>query len=262
MAKKGSVTFVGTGIQLGRHVSQRVISEIQNAEHVFVMVDGFALDWLKSVRSDVESLHGYYGDNKDRRDTYMQMENRIMEEVRKDKKVVAVFYGHPGVYADVPHYTIEQARSEGYEAHMDPGISADACAYADLGLDPGRRGVQTMEATQFLVYDRKIDPTAMLLLFQVGIVGDLTCTQFTTTGDRLQVLVDKLSRWYSLDTEVILYEAAVIAVQPHREERMTLRDLPKARTEQITTLVIPPQGELEPDHDSLKLLGVTAADLA
>lgn len=261
MAKKGSVTFVGTGIQLGRHVSQRVISEIEHADHVFVMVDGFALDWLKSIRSDVESLHGFYGDNKDRRTTYLEMETRIMEEVRNGKDVCAVFYGHPGVYADVPHYTIELARSEGYEARMDPGISADACAYADLGLDPGRRGVQTMEATQFLVYNRHIDPTAMLLLFQVGLVGDLTCTQFTTNSDRLAVLVDKLCRWYSPEQEVILYEATQIAVSPHREERIKLKDLPKARTEQITTLVIPPADDLTPDEKSLAMLGMTAADL-
>src|SRR5690606_41924587 len=53
--------------------------------------------------------------------------------------------------------------SEGFVARMEPGISAEACLYADLGIDPGRHGVQSMEATHFLVYDRVPDTSGLVL---------------------------------------------------------------------------------------------------
>src|SRR3546814_12671609 len=39
----------------------------------------------------------------------------------------------------VPHKAIAQARAEGLEAHMEAGVSAEDCLYADLGIDPGGR---------------------------------------------------------------------------------------------------------------------------
>jgi hypothetical protein len=37
---------------------------------------------------------------------------------------VGAFYGHPGEFAMPPHRVIETAKSEGYAAHIIPGISA------------------------------------------------------------------------------------------------------------------------------------------
>lgn len=257
----GSLVFVGSGIQLGRDMTERALSEICRADKVFCMADSFTLSWLQSVRTDVQSLHLCYGDNKDRRQTYCEMETIILDSVRAGNKVCAIFYGHPGVFADVPHGAICKARAEGYQVRMDPGISAEACITADLGLDPGKRGSQSMEATQFLVYERQIDPGALLLLWQVGLVGDLSCKRFDTTDQRLQVLVDKLCRWYRPDHQVILYQAAVIAVQNFCADRLPLKDLPNAQTTQISTLVIPAQDDLLPDEIVLAALGYSASDL-
>src|SRR5690606_14965069 len=151
---------------------------------------------------------------------------------------------HPGVFADVPHVVVRKAREEGIPARMEPGISAEACLYADLGIDPGRRGVQSMEATHFLVYDRRHDTPGEVPLCQVALSGDLTCTRRQAERDGLQALVDKLLRWYPPDHEVILYEAARLPVESPRIEHLPLRDLPGAHYEEYTTLVIPPLGEL------------------
>ena len=56
----------------------------------------------------------------------------------------------PGVFARVPHKAIAQARAEGFEAHMEAGVSAEDCLYADLGIDPGEVGCQQYEASQFM----------------------------------------------------------------------------------------------------------------
>jgi len=252
---KGQLVVVGTGIQLGRHVSERTISEIATAEVVFGLADEFAMAWLMDLRPDTVSLLGHYGDGKDRRETYREMEAEILTAVRADQQVCLVLYGHPGVFADVPHVAIRKAREEGYRARMEPGISAEACLYADLGIDPGRRGVQSFEATQYLIYQRRIDPSALLILWQVALAGDLSCSRFTADPARIQVLVDKLTRVYPPDTEAILYQAAQLPLVPCRAERVRLGALAAARFKEHTTLVIPPVSELEPDRDALAALG-------
>lgn len=260
-ASRGRLVIVGSGIELGRHMGERAVSEIRRAEVVLCLVGEFALAWLQRIRPDLVSLHDAYGEGKDRRQTYREMETRILTAVREGRHVCAVFYGHPGVFADVPHATLRKAREEGHEARMEPGISAEACLYADLGMDPGHRGVQSVEATQFLVYERRFDPAALLILWQVALCGDLSCSRFDTTAECLQALVSKLETQYAPDTEVILYEAAELAIQGFRADRMALRDIPYADYEEHTTLVIPPARPLQPDHKALAALGHDAADL-
>jgi Tetrapyrrole (Corrin/Porphyrin) Methylases len=80
------------------------------------------------------------------------MVNRIIKYVKRDLRVCAVFYGHPGVFCTPSHESIRIARKLGYRATMLPAISAEDCLFADLGVDPGKHGCQSFEATDFLVY--------------------------------------------------------------------------------------------------------------
>jgi len=241
------LVVVGSGIQLGRHASERCLSEIREAQVVFCLADPFALAMVRSLRPDAINLGVHYAPGKDRRRTYREIDDAIMEQVRAGKQVCAVFYGHPGVFADVPHRVVRRAREEGIPARMEPGISAEACLYADLNIDPGHRGVQSMEATHFMVYDRMPDTAGLVLLWQVALSGDLSCSRLHAEREGLQALVDKLLRWYPPGHEVILYEAARLPIESPRIERLALRDLPDARYEEYTTLVIPPLGELRGD---------------
>lgn len=260
--KTGQLAVVGSGMQLGRDISQRALSTIQQADCVFAAVDEFTLVWLQNLRPGVVSLARHYGEDKDRRQTYRDMEKDLVDAVVAGNKVCAVFYGHPGVFADVPHYTIRKLRELGYRATMDPGISAEACLYADLGLDPGASGVQSFEATQFLVYRRQVDPGAALILWQVGLTGDLSCRQFSTSAERLAVLVEKLLLDYPAETGIVLYEAAILPTLKPRIERLTLGDLARAELKEFTTLVIPAARALQPDEHSLSRLGLGVADLS
>lgn len=249
---------VGCGLQPSRHASQRTISEIRRADVVFVLADPFAIDWVRSLNGNVHNLSEYYDDHRDRRDSYQDMEQAILDQVRAGLLVCAVFYGHPGVFAQVPHNATRQARDEGFATRMEPGISAEACLYVDLGMDPGHRGVQSIEATRFLVFEHTLDPGSLVLLWQVALAGSLDCTGFTARADRLQVLVDKLSDWYALDTPVILYEAAQLPIGDFRAERLRLAELPGARYTDYTTLVIPPARELE--RDERRIAAIEALD--
>lgn len=254
-AGNGELVVIGCGIQYARHIGRRAESEIRAADAVFVMADAFALDRIRSERADAVDLSRHYRQHDDRRDTYCAMEAELVDAVRSGQRVCAVFYGHPGVFADVPHGAIAAVRALGCPARMEPGISAEACLYADLGLDPGRTGVQSWEATQFLIQRRNPDASALLILWQVALTGDLALSRFDADPDALQVLVDKLAQWYAPSTEVILYEAAQLPLERFRADRMPLSALPGATFKEYTTLVIPPSRVPEVDRDAVARLG-------
>jgi hypothetical protein len=244
----GSLVCVGIGITLGAHISPVARSHIENADVVFTAVsDGIVELWLKEMHKDVRSLQSLYGEGVPRMHTYRAMVDALLGEVRQGKRVCGVFYGHPGVFAWAPHKAIAQARQEGYGAHMEPGISSEDCLYADVGIDPGSVGCQHYEASQFMVYRRRIDPGAWLVLWQVGLAGDRSSTRFATGPAYRQLLVEVLARDYPLDHQVILYQAATLPIQAPRIERLALADLPGASTGMGDTLAIPPARPMQPD---------------
>ncbi len=218
----------------------------------------FTRNWIEKIAKEFICVLGYYSDcdveGKNRRDTYRRMADTILTEVRAGKTVCAAFYGHPGIFACISHMAIKDARAEGYSAEMLPGISAEDCLVADLGIDPGRTGMQSMETTQFMIYDRRIDPTALLILWQPSLAGELSLKRFETTAARIQVLVDKLARDYPLDHPVILYEAATNPLEKTRMDKILLRDLPSAHLVGATTLVIPAAYPLKRDEAILAQL--------
>jgi hypothetical protein len=171
----------------------------------------------------------------------------MLTEVRAGKRVCGAFYGHPGVFAGVPHEAIELARREGYDARMEPGVSAEDCLYADLGIDPGRYGCQHFEASQLMLYRRRIDPSAYLVLWQVGVAGDRSLMRFATGADYRQVLVDVLMRDYDPGHEAIVYKVATLPTQQPRIDRTTIAQLPALDIDMHATVVIPPAVALEPD---------------
>ncbi len=108
---KGSRVCVGTGMLLGAHLGPLARSHIEQAEVVFANVsDGIVELWVQGLNADVRSLQPYYRAGKSRRQTYAEMQAAVMAEVRAGKRVCLAIYGHPGVFARMPHQAIEQAR--------------------------------------------------------------------------------------------------------------------------------------------------------
>lgn len=249
----GKLVCIGTGMRMAGQITPLAQSYIETADVVVSAVPNiFTRKWIQGIAKDFICVLDHYEDcdveGKTRRDTYRRMADTILAQVRAGKTVCAAFYGHPGIFACISHIAIADARAEGYSAEMLPGISAEDCLVADLGLDPGRTGMQSMETTQFMIYERKIDPTAMFILWQPALAGELSLKRFETTAARIQVLVDKLARDYPLDHTVILYEAATNPFEKTRMEKIRLRDLPTTPMTTTTTLVIPAAFALQRDE--------------
>lgn len=249
MLMSGSLVCVGTGMTLGAHITPIAKSYIDHADVVFsLMSTGITERWLDEMHPNVRSLQYCYQEGKNRNITYNEMVEAILAEVRAGKKVVAAFYGHPGVFACVAHRAIKKAKAEDLPAHMEAGISAEDCLYADLAIDPGKTGCMNLEASQFMFYQRNIDPAAYLVLWQVGLAGDKSLTKFSTGRAYRQVLVGLLLETYPNDHQVILYQAKVLPIDTVRAEHLSLVDLIDAELFMHTTLVIPPCEKMQPNQ--------------
>lgn len=246
--RQGSLACVGVGITLGSHLTPLARSCIEQADVVFVAVsDAIVEQWLRGLHPDVRSLQPYYAEGKPRAETYRQMVDALLAEVRAGRNVCAAFYGHPGVFAWPPHQAIVVARQEGYPARMEPGISAEDCLYADLGIDPGTFGCQHYEAQQLLVYRRRLDTSAYLVLWQAGLVGDQSLARLSTAAKYRRLLAEVLGRDYPPDHPILIYRAATLPIEPPRIKRVTLRGLARVRIEAPDTLVLAPARPLRPN---------------
>ena len=256
--KTGSLTVVGTGIQLVGHLTLAAKAWIEQADKVlFAVADPVTAKWLQTLNVTAEALP-YNTNNQRRRETYREMVDRILAEVRQGLNVCAVFYGHPGVFAYPTHEAIKQARHEGFRAQMLPGISAEDCLFADLGIDPGRNGCQSFEATDFLIRRRKFDPTSALILWQIAMTGNLGFEREKSQMRGLKVLSEVLETHYSSDHEVIVYEAAVYyPVCEPVIQHIPLSKLAEVGITSVSTLYVPPQAPAPIDSEMMSRLGMS-----
>lgn len=255
--KKGTLIIVGTGIRSVGQLTVESIAWIQWADRVFYVVsDPVAEFMIQRLNISAESLQKYYVEGKARLQTYKDFVDRIMESVRAGYRTCAAFYGHPGVFVTPSHEAIRQARSEGYEARMLPGISAEDCLFADLGVDPSTSGWQAYEATDFVIHNRQLDPSSAVVLWQVGIVGHFEFQAAGYGNCGLPLLLEKLSQYYRSDHAVFVYEAAVLPGCEPVIRPVPLYQLPIVPLSTASTLYIPPALATVPDRKMYQRLGL------
>jgi uncharacterized protein YabN with tetrapyrrole methylase and pyrophosphatase domain len=253
----GSLTVVGTGFGVGgAQVTADAASVIASSEKVLYLVpDVETADWIHAANPTSESLGDFYLGRAGRLETYLDITEHILSFVRRGLRVCAAFYGHPGVFVFPSHEAIIRAGEEGFAARMLPGVSAEDCLFADLGVDPGRRGCRIFDATDFLVRRHPPDVTVPLILWQVGAVGR---TDYPHDDNRanLAILAEVLLMQYGRGHEVVIYEAAF---GPRREpviEFIWLEQLVEAPIGLISTLYIPPRDEAMVDEQMVARLGM------
>jgi len=256
--KKGSLAVVGTGIQIAGQTTLIARRLIEQAEKLLCLVADDATDhWLKSLNETAESLSRFYEPGKPRIRTYSEMVEATLCYVRQGLNVCLAAYGHPGVFSYVGHESVRRARLEGFAAQMSPGVSAEDCLFADLGIDPGASGCHSFGATNFLIYDRRFDPNVPLILWQVGVIGRADyVADPTTCGQGLSVLMDSLLRHYDSEHEIIVYRAALIPMGEPVVQRIALKELGTARIETMATLVVPPRAPSRPNPGIVARLGI------
>ena len=254
----GRLVVVGTGIQLSAHMTPLATSHMEQADKVLYLVtDLLAKAWIAANTSSAESLEQFYAVGKNRAETYEEMVEYILSFVRGGLCVCVAVYGHPGVFTYPTHESIRRAREEGFEATMLPGISAEDCLFADLGIDPANAGCQSYEATDFLVHDRGVDTTSSLVLWQIGAVGNLEFVG-KPHDDAVAILIETLVARYGPQHPVVLYVASPHPIVPPAIRRLPLKDVPTADICAMSTLYVPPLGPPRVNLDMARRLGLAA----
>ncbi len=257
---EGSLIVVGTGISVAGQMTLLAQSTIEHADIVFLGVSNqVGESAVKKLNPNTVELDDLYQEGKSRAITYQQMATRIVEAVKSGQKVCAAFYGHPGVFVNPSHEAIKQVRALGYRAEMLPGISAEDCLIADLGIDPAHFGCQSYEATQFLFRDYTLDPHMTQIIWQIGLAGEVTLSVLDTSKCQagLALYREVLLKNYPPEHEVILYEAATLPLCGPRIERFPLAELAHCQPSLISTLVIPALGLPNYHQARLAKLGLT-----
>lgn len=257
--RDASLTVVGLGIRVPAHVTAETRACLEHADEVLYLVaDPLAAAWVESVASRARPLHSFYEPGRNRSETYAAIVEEILARLRVGGNVCVAFYGHPGMLVDPSHKAIRRARSEGFEARMLPAVSAEDCLIADLGVDPGHLGCQSYEATDLLIHGREIDPSATLIIWQVGAVGN---AEYTPGGDlsRVPVLVEYLERYYPPEHEVVCYEASLYPVCDASVRRISLAELADADVSPMATLYVPPAVRRAPDSEIVERLSQAGA---
>lgn len=257
--KQGSLIIVGSGIQ-GIGFTFEAEAYLKAADKVFYCVSNPPTQvWLRKLRPDAYDLYVLYDDTKPRYHTYMQMTDAMLHYVRQGKRVVCVYYGHPGIFVLSTHRAIAIARREGHYAVMKPGISALDCLCADLGIDPAYPGMQTYEASEVLLRKRQLDATNHVILWQVGLIGEQGYRRKGFINDKFPILIEYLQKIYGEDYEIIHYIAARHAtfeptIAVHKLSEM-LNPRVRSTFTGISTFYIPPKEAAQTDQEMAIRLG-------
>jgi len=240
--RRGSLVVVGTGIKLVKQTTLEALECMQRAEKLFYLVTDRATEvWIHRLNPSATTLENCYDEGKPRPKSYREMADLILASVREDLHVCAAYYGHPGVFVTSAHDAIRRARAAGFSARMLPGVSTEACLFADLSVDPAESGCQGFEATDFLASRRRFDPTSGLILWQVGVLGEPSIRKdMWCRPERLQVLTAYLRRHYPARHKVVLYQAAQLPICDAKVKRVELRRLPRETVGPLMTLYVPP----------------------
>ncbi len=260
--KNASLVVVGSGIKFLSHLTNETKIYMEQADIILYLVNEPAMkEWLKNNFSNTESLDNLYTSHRLRSHCYHAIKDRILYHLHQQQRVCVVIYGHPTVFAQPALDAVKQARSEGFDAVIFPGISAEACLFADLLINPGANGCQSFEATDFLIHHRKYDARSHLILWQIGVIGALGHTKMSDEMNGIRLLSNYLNKQYDADHKVILYEAAQYPHFKPRIDELELMQLSNAHITQISTLYVPPACAAVGDEMMIKQLGINLADL-
>jgi uncharacterized protein YabN with tetrapyrrole methylase and pyrophosphatase domain len=256
------LVIAGTGINAAAHITQEARTWIESAGRVFFLLNASpAVDWLRNLRPDASDLGELYTTYTERRRVYRLLAETILESLEGGEDVCAVFYGHPMIFVTPSLQLIQQAQDNGHRVTVCAGISAEDCLFADLGVDPASRGCQSYEATDFLLQPRRFDTSSGLILWQIGVIGNLTSRIQEQHPRGMSLLQQTLLQHYPAAHRVYIYEAATTADETPRVQVAEIQHMTGAEVGPASTLYVPPATAPQLDEAMLDALNLSRDDL-
>ena len=169
------LALVGSGIKSISHLTIEAQTYIQQAEYVLYLINEPILeDWLKQNSKKCTSLEPIYFSCDKRELAYKKISIEILNFLQFYNFITVVIYGHPTVFSSPGLEAVKTAKKNNIETVIIPGISAEDCLFAELGIDPSESGCFTIEATNFLISNESLSKYSDLVIWQLGMIGNFT----------------------------------------------------------------------------------------
>lgn len=241
-----TLLVAGTGIKYLSHLTVEVRSAVKTSDCIFYLLNEPAIKkWIYNNNKKSYCLNKLYFSCKKREDAYALIAENILKQFDEWQRIGFLIYGHPLFFSTIVENIIEKIDNSEIAIKILPGISALDCLVADLKFDPGRNGLQTYDATEFILYDHIIDSKSNLVLWQIGVIGCLQILHsnyinFDTQQQAISLLVSKLLDVYSDKHIVYLYVASQYPGVDYWLSEIELGLLKDIEIPRLATLYVPP----------------------
>lgn len=248
MTKK--LALIGSGIKSISHLTIEAQAYIKQADCVLHLVNEPIFEsWLKKHTRYCESLEPLYFLHNKRIDSYREITNKIIKQLEVHDFVSVVIYGHPTIFAQPGLEAIKIAKEKNIETIIIPGISAEDCLFAELAVDPSQNGCFSIEAMNFLAFDTIFDKYCDIVIWQLGMIGNLGPIFKQDSQEGLKLIQEKLLKIHSDNHRAVLFEAALYPGVRSKIVEFPLALLIEQEINSLSTLYIPGLGERKVSQD-------------
>lgn len=238
--------IAGSGIKFLSHLTVEVKAAIETSSCVVYLLNEPAIKkWVSLNSKKSITLDELYFSSSLRADSYNKIANEIIAILEEHNDIVFLIYGHPTYFSSIVPKLIEKISLEQVDIQIMPGISALDCLFSDLRVDPGVNGLQSYDATEFILYDHAFSKNVHLVLWQIAIIGEIKIISddilsLKRQAKALEILYTKLARQYPDEHFLYLYIASQYPSIPFEAIKIRLIDLLDISIPRLATLYIPP----------------------
>lgn len=240
------VYVIGSGTKSIDHLTREALDVIKSGGTIFLLDKRNKVRELTKEFAD-EYVHceEYYEDGIPRKDIYKNIADEIVTEAKQSNDhVTFISYGHPVVFVTPTQYILDAGESEDLNVDVLPGVSATACLFADMGLDP-QNGIQMYEATDMLLRKHNINTSVPMFLWQIGVLETKLNSEKPSHPNRFQRLKEYLQEWYPDQHTVYLTRTATNSNEEFEKIPFQLESLEECHdiVTNAHTLYVPPSAE-------------------
>lgn len=250
------LVIAGTGIKTVAHITEETKGYIQACDKVVYLINEPAMQkYISNLAKSSENLDELYFSSTMRSESYKKISEKVIQDLEVVNSVCLVLYGHPSFFAIPGLLAASKIELDNIETIICPAVSSLDCLLVDLKLDPGNGGLQILDATEFLLYNKPLLPSTNVLLYQVAMVGNTGLPNNPVNKEAFAYLKDKLISLYSKDKIIYLYEAALYPRKFPVVLEISLGDFSIQNMTTLTTVYIPScTEELIPDNQFLEIV--------
>ncbi|WP_192484645.1 MULTISPECIES: SAM-dependent methyltransferase [Cysteiniphilum] len=239
---KKKLFVVGSGIKtLGHFTKEFITCATQSDIVLFLNNDHITKEWYEKYCKKTYDLNEIYQKDNTvhRKDIYLAIADYVIKSFDEHDSVCFSLYGHPFFCAQPALYAIDEiARErEDIEIHSFAAVSALDCLWNDLRVNPAENGMQMYEASHMIYEEIPLISKVDLVILQAGFID----IQTIHTGEQ-KANTDKLKhhllKYYHVDSQIIIYQAAQYPSQAPVIDKIKLNELESNKVTTLSTIYI------------------------